>query len=76
VRRSYPNEALQKIEPDYPKSPPFYADLSTFTWTNLGKLFPITVYSQIFHHSIPGLTQPVRWPSLLFSETAFRVSAY
>jgi hypothetical protein len=55
---SYPNPDLQK-QPDYPTQAPFYADVSQATWSNLGRLFPITVYSQIFHHSIPGLTQPV-----------------
>ncbi len=40
-------------------SPPYYASVPLFSWSNLGKLLPITVYSQIFHHSIPGLSTPV-----------------
>ena len=57
---SYPSSASTQHA-----SPPFYANVSLFNWGNLGKLLPITVYSQIFHHSIPGLSQPVQEKHLL-----------
>ena len=41
-------------------SPPYYSDLTAVVWRGLGVVFPISIYAQIFHHSVPGLSQPVR----------------
>eukprot|EP00455_Lapot_gusevi_P012607 TRINITY_DN1601_c0_g1_i3.p1 TRINITY_DN1601_c0_g1~~TRINITY_DN1601_c0_g1_i3.p1 ORF type:complete len:523 (-),score=75.63 TRINITY_DN1601_c0_g1_i3:41-1609(-) len=41
-------------------SPYLAKNVAAFNWGGLGQLLPIAVYSQIFHHSIPGLSQPVK----------------
>jgi len=35
-------------------------DFVAFDWSNLGFVFPVAVYSQIFHHSVPGLSHPLK----------------
>jgi len=35
-------------------------DFVAFDWANLGLVFPVAVYSQIFHHSVPGLQHPLK----------------
>ena len=39
---------------------PYYSNMVAFDWTNLGLVFPIAIYAQIFHHSVPGLTHPLK----------------
>jgi amino acid permease len=35
-------------------------DMKAFDWANLGLVFPIAIYAQIFHHSVPGLSHPLK----------------
>jgi tryptophan-rich sensory protein len=37
---------------------PYYSDLSVATAAGLGNMFPVSIFAQIFHHSIPGLIMP------------------
>jgi Transmembrane amino acid transporter protein len=62
---SYPNLDLPHTGDS--DSAPFWSDVSAVDFSGLPKLFPIAIYSQIFHHSVPGLTQPVRDKSKLHS---------
>jgi amino acid permease len=44
-----------------PSSSPYVSgDFKAFDWANLGLVFPVAVYSQIFHHSVPGLSHPLK----------------
>jgi len=38
---------------------PYLSDISPFVWSGLSIVFPISIYAQIFHHSVPILSQPV-----------------
>lgn len=46
-------------------SPPYYSDAVAFDMTGFGKLLPIAVFSQVVHHSIPGISKPQRDKSKL-----------
>jgi hypothetical protein len=39
---------------------PFYSDMTAIVWRGIGVIFPISIYAQIFHHSVPGLAKPLR----------------
>lgn len=54
---SYPNP-----DPDAHSSAsvPYYSSMPAFDWSNLGLIFPIAIYAQIFHHSVPGLSHPLK----------------
>lgn len=39
---------------------PYYSDVPAFNWSGLGLMFPISIYAQIFHHSVPGLSHPLK----------------
>lgn len=54
---SYPNSELSS---DVSRtSAPYLSDAPAFDWTGLRVAFPIAIYSQVFHHSIPILAQPM-----------------
>lgn len=55
---SYPNPDPLADSPDH--APYLSRNFVAFDWTNLGLVFPIAIYSQIFHHSVPGLSHPLR----------------
>ena len=42
------------------RSAPYYSDMPAMAWDGLGVIFPIAVSSQLFHHSIPNLSFPLR----------------
>lgn len=41
-------------------NPPYYSDIQAVKWAGLAVIFPTAIYSQIFHHSIPGLIAPLK----------------
>lgn len=57
---SFPSSDLEKKWP-YPNgdSKPYLSDMEAVRWPGLALVFPVSIYSQIFHHSIPGLAYPV-----------------
>jgi hypothetical protein len=42
------------------KGPPYVADTVLFSWSGFGSIFSVAVFSQLAHHSVPILCQPVR----------------
>ena len=55
---NYPNPDPEARSPE--SAPYVSGGLEAFNWGNLGLVFPVAVYSQIFHHSVPGLTHPLK----------------
>lgn len=41
-------------------SAPYYSDMAAVVLSGIGVIFPIAVSSQLFHHSIPNLSYPLR----------------
>ena len=41
-------------------SAPYYAHTAAFNWSGLGTIFPICIFAQIFHHSVPGIAYPLK----------------
>ena len=54
---SYPSPEADARSPS--KAPFVSEGVVAFDWSNLGLVFPIAIYSQIFHHSVPGLSHPL-----------------
>ena len=46
--------------PDSDTAPPYYAHVAAFDWSGLGVIFPICIFAQIFHHSVPGIAYPLK----------------
>ena len=46
--------------PESDTSPPYYAHTAAFNWSGLGTIFPICIFAQIFHHSVPGIAYPLK----------------
>ena len=46
--------------PDSDTSPPYYAHTPAFNWSGLGTIFPICIFAQVFHHSVPGIAYPLK----------------
>lgn len=46
-------------EPAYETRPPYLSTFSLFDFGGLHSLLPVAIFSQIFHHSLPVLSQPV-----------------
>ena len=55
---SYP--APDIVEHTPAASPPYYSDMRAVLLAGSGVIFPIAVSSQLFHHSIPNLSFPLR----------------
>jgi len=53
---SYPNPELPAKEN---ASAPYLSDAKAFSFSGLPVLVPIAIFSQIFHHSVPGIAQPI-----------------
>ena len=45
--------------PETDTSAPYYAHTAAFNWAGLGTIFPICIFAQIFHHSVPGIAYPL-----------------
>ena len=41
-------------------SPPYYSDTPVANWGGLGVIFPVCIFAQIFHHSVPGIAYPLQ----------------
>ena len=41
-------------------SAPYLSDISVAVFAGLSTVFPVSIYSQIFHHSVPGLAHPLK----------------
>ena len=41
-------------------SAPYVSDIGVFQLAGLATVFPVSIYSQIFHHSVPGLAHPLQ----------------
>ena len=54
----YPAPDIRDHTPS--SSAPFYSDMQAAVVGGLGVIFPIAVSSQLFHHSIPNLSFPLR----------------
>ena len=58
VAQSAPPAAV--TVPDSDTSPPYYAHTAVANWSGLGTIFPICIFAQIFHHSVPGIAYPLK----------------
>lgn len=50
--------------------PPFISFNKLFDFPNFGIIFPTAIFSQLLHHSIPGIIQPLKnkkWAKTMFS---------
>ena len=41
-------------------SAPYYSDIQPVVFAGLATIFPVSLFSQIFHHSVPGLAHPLQ----------------
>jgi amino acid permease len=41
-------------------SAPYYGDTAAWNFSGLGTIFPVCIFAQIFHHSVPGIAYPLR----------------
>jgi amino acid permease len=55
---NYRNPELHEEESQM--RPPYLSDIKPAVWSGLAYVFPIAIYAQIFHHSAPGIVQPMR----------------
>ena len=41
-------------------SAPYYSDAPVWNFSGFGTIFPVCIFAQIFHHSVPGIAYPLR----------------
>ena len=51
-------DGAQPISTD--TSAPYYSDIKPVVFAGLATIFPVALFSQIFHHSVPGLAHPLQ----------------
>ena len=56
----YPFVTAEGVQPSTATSAPYYSDVRPVVWAGLATIFPVSLFSQIFHHSVPGLTHPLQ----------------
>ena len=52
--------AAPALPPSAETAAPYYSDIRPVVWAGLATIFPVSLFSQIFHHSVPGLTHPLQ----------------
>ena len=57
---SQSNPPASVTVPESDSSSPYYAQTAAFNWSGLGTIFPICIFAQIFHHSVPGIAYPLK----------------
>jgi len=68
---SYPNTDGGTSPSSSSPSPPYTSSIPIASASGLADLIPIAIYSQIFHHSIPGIVQPLRDKTMIAPIFAF-----
>ena len=56
----YPYVPADGVPPSTDTAAPYYSDIRPILWAGLATVFPVSLFSQIFHHSVPGLTHPLQ----------------
>ena len=59
------NSTSPPTVPSSASSAPYVSDIRAVVAAGLATVFPVSIYSQIFHHSVPGLSHPLRAKSQL-----------